>query len=385
MNTKELPCNKTAKNFLQIEEYLNDSKNDLAIREGGRLLEITLKEIYQLIYFSVPNQQRIELQEIERKIGKENKGVHQFSLGEMVRFYIEARLQKKWIKHIGGDSKQFSGVDLGTIVYARNICVHPDTTSKPKTISQTQAELCISILKTFLVASGYIKDSKKNINSNSSLIELWQIKEPNNLLIVTANSSQTSTGKYVRPATGIGQVRALAFIVNSLSQSYNNIGLKNIYLSTDQIQDQFEKDIIILGGPKNNQVARDYLDLLKDFQPANQLKNKIIWRNGLVNTSESIEHFEGIAENNKVRSDYGLIIKSHNIFSKNDNTIFLISGCHTYGTMAAAKFLVDEIPSNCPLEVNSGMNFSILIKCMIRNDYPINMEIEKSFFWERSK
>lgn len=387
MKEKKLPCEQTTQALLTIEGYLQVGQLGLAVREGGRLLEKVLKEMYQIIFFHVPFQQRTKIQEIENSIGNGKKGMSQFSLGEMVRLYIEAKFQKKWTSYAKTDFLLFSGVDLGTIVLNRNRCVHPLETNKKPVITQCQAELCISILKTFLVATGYVKDyvNKVEYTSQTNIQSLWQLKEPQSLVIVTANSSQTPTGEYLRPATGIGQVRAMAYAISSLSKAYNNIGMKNIHLSTDQIQDRIEHDLIILGGPKNNQIARDFLDLLVDVQPANQIGSKLIWKKHNDDSFSDEEHseFYGEVHNESVRTDFGLIIRAQNVFSHDNRTAILISGSHTYGTMAAAKYFVEKIQIEYPDEVEAGMNFSFLIKCQIRNEYPLGLIVGKNFFWPR--
>jgi hypothetical protein len=45
---------------------------------------------------------------------------------------------------------------------------------------------------------------------------LWHLHDPGDLVICAANSTTTDTGVYQRPATGIGQVRAIALAIESL-------------------------------------------------------------------------------------------------------------------------------------------------------------------------
>lgn len=385
MTEKQLPCKKTTQDLLMIQDYMEEGKLTLALREAGRLLEEVLKDIYRVVIFYIPYQQRKRIESVENQIGEDKKGISQFTLGEMVRLYIEGRFQNIWTSYTNRDSSLFHGVDLAIIVAKRNQCVH--NIKENSEISWCQAELSITMLKTFLVATGYVDDY--NIISykvsQADIQNIWQIRNPQNLVMITANSSRTSTGEYIRPATGIGQVRAIATAVNSLTKAYENINLKNIYLSTDHIQDRIENDVIIFGGAKNNQVTRDFLDHLENVQPANQEGSIIKW---LVNSCDKslekdYEEFCGEVKNNIVISDYGLIIRANNVFSTDDCTAILLSGSHTYGTMAAAKYFVEKIAADFPLEVKTDMNFSILVKCKMRNEYPLNITAEKWFFWSR--
>jgi hypothetical protein len=64
---------------------------------------------------------------------------------------------------------------------------------------------------------------------------------------------------YHRPATGIGQVRALTLATRSLNQAYSKkFDVRNILLSDENLQERIENDILILGGPKNNRVAAKF-------------------------------------------------------------------------------------------------------------------------------
>src|SRR5579859_2966623 len=86
--------------------------------------------------------------------------------------------------------------------------------------------------------------------------KLWQISNPSSLVVCAATSTSTNTGVYRRPATGIGQVRALAVATRSLTQAYHrHLDIQNILLSVDPLHDRIENDLLILGGPKNYQLA----------------------------------------------------------------------------------------------------------------------------------
>jgi hypothetical protein len=390
MPDKTLPCPKATLDLLTILGYMNEGKTSLAVREGGRLLEEVLKEIYRTLFFSMPPQQQKATIVTENLIGKGHKSAANFTLGEIVGLYTEARLQKKWITLKKRDPRLFAGVDLATLVTNRNYCVHLADTADNPGISWCQAELSISMLKTFLIATGYTDDfaSKELFTPQVDLQSLWQICKPQELVIITANSAKTPTGEYMRPATGIGQVKALALVVNALSKAYSDINFKNIHLSTDQIYDRLENDLIILGGPKNNQIALEFLEILKDLQPGRQEGSVILWADsplGAPAVDGTVEEFCGEVGNETVRSDYALLVRADNVFNNDGNSAFLFSGSHTYGTMAAAKYFVEKYAVDFPQEAAAGLNFSIVIKCTIRNEYPLNISVVKTFFWARGE
>ena len=85
---------------------------------------------------------------------------------------------------------------------------------------------------------------------------LWHYKDPSCLTVCAATSTLTNTGVYKRPATGIGQLRALAVATRSLYRAYRrNLDIQNILLSTDSLQERIENDLLLLGGPKNNGIS----------------------------------------------------------------------------------------------------------------------------------
>lgn len=49
---------------------------------------------------------------------------------------------------------------------------------------------------------------------------LWRLTDPSKLTVCASNSTNTNTGVYSRPSTGIGQVRAIALAINSLNAAY---------------------------------------------------------------------------------------------------------------------------------------------------------------------
>ena len=206
--------------------------------------------------------------------------------------------------------------------------------------------------------------------------KLWNISDPKNLIICAATSTKTDTGKYFRPSTGIGQVRALGYSIESLSKAYD-VKIQNILFSDDQIQKQIEKDIIILGGPKNNDIARLFLDKLKDFKDiVYQENNTIFWK---IRNEE--REFNAIEINQKVTKDYGLIIRGVNLFcNQTQKTSFcLFTGCHTYGTIAAAKYFTEEYVRKIkPLSKNKN-NIVILVECDIIDGFPVGIQIIRSY------
>ncbi len=191
---------------------------------------------------------------------------------------------------------------------------------------------------------------------------MWMIKEPSSVVISVAHSSQSDTGEYIRPATGIGQVRALALLMPSLRRAYANLQIRNIYLSSDPLLDRVEGDLICLGGTKNNEVTGDVLAQLGEACPLSMEGSRIFWSE----EGEDPVLYEGTIENGRVVKDIGLIVRARNPF-RTDRTVVLLAGSHTYGTIAAARFFCEQLHS--PFR-RWPRSFAAVVEAPVRDGYP---------------
>ena len=205
--------------------------------------------------------------------------------------------------------------------------------------------------------------------------KLWRISDPKSLIICAATSTKTHTGKYVRPATGIGQVRALGAAVESLSKAYN-VKIENILFSDDQVQSHIENDIIILGGPKNNIIAKLFLDKTREINDiVYQVDNTIYW-----NVKHEEHEFNAVENaDSVVIKDYGIIIRGTNHFCNKmeKSTFCLFSGCHTYGTTAAAEYFTEVYAKRIGLFKKTSKNIIMVVECGVVDGYPVAIQLVK--------
>jgi hypothetical protein len=190
---------------------------------------------------------------------------------------------------------------------------------------------------------------------------MWRISDPSRVVISVAHSATSHTGEYERPATGIGQVRALALLMPSLRRAYSDLKIRNIYLSSDPLLERLESDLICLGSSKNNQVTADVLANLRETCPAHVEGSQIVWTDGA-----STVKFEGTIEDGKVTTDIGLIVRAQNPF-KPSRTVIILAGSHTYGTIAAARFFCEELGSPFRRRPRA---FAAIVEAQVRDGYP---------------
>lgn len=162
----------------------------------------------------------------------------------------------------------------------------------------------------------------------------WCLAQPSTLRVIVAASGRQDTGEYPRPTTGIGQARALATIAPSLARAYRAVQLDRVFVATDEIGRELEGDLILLGGPKTNRATQL---MLEEMERAG-LPLGVTQHESKIETHERA--FEGTVSGGDVTEDFGLVIRTRNPLASSGSLVIL-SGSHTFGTGAAARFFVE--------------------------------------------
>ncbi len=208
---------------------------------------------------------------------------------------------------------------------------------------------------------------------------LWQVAQPEKLVVVASTSVEVYTGEYWRKCTGIGQLGAFACAVDSLSKAYDNLCYEHVYLSK-QISGQvsgklLKNDLLLLGSPKTNHISKRFLRGIRNSQVARQEKDTILWKDNVTTPWTGAEKFRGRTSRRRVISDYGLIIRTRSPFQA-DRTVILFSGSHTYGTMAAALYFVTEMLTDkeyLESRKQKKNNIAALVKADVEGGFPVNI------------
>lgn len=188
-----------------------------------------------------------------------------------------------------------------------------------------QGELIGFVLGAVVVATGRVWRTQVHKS-------VWQLRDPSSLVICVSDSTQTDTGEYTRPATGIGQVRALATIAPHLARAYESVDLERIAFPHEVRGWGLGHDLVLLGGPVTNSVTERLFEEFGDKIPARFDGADIITSDG--------ERHAGKIKNAKVAEEVALIVWSRNPFSDQDETrLIVLAGAHTFGTLAAAQYL----------------------------------------------
>ena len=208
---------------------------------------------------------------------------------------------------------------------------------------------------------------------------LWRLSKPTDLIVCAATSAIVDTGEYPRPATGIGQLRALVLVAISLRRAYSAFNLRHVLLSNEPLQTRIENDLILLGGPETNAVTLRFMKELKD--------RKIVWQENHVQywLAESADAtLTPIVESRQVKVDFGLIVRMRNPFSRENRTVTIFSGTHTYGTSAAARYFTENLYHRIrfrPWDRFRG-SFATIVRCEVVDGYPTHLSVVKHVSFE---
>jgi hypothetical protein len=154
------------------------------------------------------------------------------------------------------------------------------------------------------------------------------------LTVVVASSADVDTGRYTRPTTGVGQVRAMSLLVPLLVRAYRNVDLQQVSLSAQTPGRDLESDLLVLGGPKSNEIAERTLTALAALRglPLRVRGNVITWEG---------TPYQGEVAEERVVKDYGYVVRADSPFAPGKRVV-VVAGSHTFGTVAAARWLAER-------------------------------------------
>ncbi|MGI4742602.1 MAG: hypothetical protein ACRYG7_46180 [Janthinobacterium lividum] len=236
------------------------------------------------------------------------------------------------------------------------------------------------IVKLLLGPAGYgIRYLVEKLKNAHPVKKLWNLKDPDNLITCVSASHEVDTGEHKKTTTGVGQVKAFGFVVESLSVAYN-VKSQNVFMANEPIKNKLHNDLLLLGGSKHNAYTEDFIEKIQELNIVNHYKKVMVWKKTLDNKDRVYEGKEKLNEATQemeVIKDYGLIIRMKNPYSypNKERTICLFAGSHTYGTIAAAKFFTEEYVEENSFFKKKHENIFLLVECEVENKNPVNTRI----------
>jgi hypothetical protein len=183
----------------------------------------------------------------------------------------------------------------------------------------------------------------------------WQLAEPDRLTICVAKKLPADAAASP-PYTGIGQTMALAVIAPSLARGYPRTPFPRLHFP-DQVSDEIENDLVLLGGPKTNDLSAEALRLIADRTGVDLGPEAL-----LIRGRDPIPHLR----TGDLDHDVGVVARIANPWSRRRRTLVVLAGAHTYGVAAAARFFVEKVR---PFAATYRGPFVAVVRSPIKNAY----------------
>jgi hypothetical protein len=171
---------------------------------------------------------------------------------------------------------------------------------------------------------------------------LWRLSDPSSVVYCISTSGHFDTGTYLRPMTGIGQVRAFSMISPSIKTAYRLAKTSSIVLSEDITPTHLTGDVITLGGAKNNAITKEILEKLYPKTRFRYVKDLSTMEFEGREYEAPVEPDDSSPGRKQLKKDYAVVINAASPFAE-DRRVVVLAGAHTYGTEGAAKLFVERL------------------------------------------
>lgn len=150
-----------------IQGTIDKGEYAVVVKESCSLFEMAFKKIFKEAVASFSFQDRNTLLEAERKIGKDKKGVNEFSFGELVGLNRECNLLSKWAEATKKDMGLIESINFNSIVKLRNALVHTEDNPN-SSCNRYDAELVFNCLRNMYATLGFMNMDSAISNSFST-------------------------------------------------------------------------------------------------------------------------------------------------------------------------------------------------------------------------
>ena len=241
--------------FSFIQKSLDGGEYDVVIKESATLFEVAMKQIFNQAIVKLPFKDRKELNKAEDEIGKGNKGVDDFSFGELVGLYRQSKLFKKWENYSDVDLGILTSLDLNSIVEMRNKLTH-----KGASCNKFEAELVFNYLKNFFASLGLadIEEAVEKVFDSKIIPQIDENSNKNNIQQKVFTYSQ-NRGLIINPSD---ESRNISFKVESINFIFETI-VKELTNGNHDIGSVFYKSGFA-SGEKFGAVMNEKWELQKD-------------------------------------------------------------------------------------------------------------------------
>lgn len=199
------------------------------------------------------------------------------------------------------------------------------------------------------------------------LRRFWRLPQQEVIQIVVSTLEPQETNEYLRPTTGMGELRSASFVRQALAAAYPRLAREpNISFSSRFPPGLLRSPLIVVGGGRHNQITRVIADHFRfpfevESDPVTAVRDM---STGKVYTPEM--------QGEDSQKDYALIARVPNPY-RPDVAAFILRGTHTYGLSGAGQMLSPEhIGRLCRATRSLGPYWQVLleVECVNEEDFP---------------
>ena len=241
--------------FSFIQQSLDGGAYDVVIKESASLFEVAMKQIFHQAITKLPFSDRKELTKTEDEIGKGNKGVDDFTFGQLVGLYRQSKLFKKWENYSDVDLGILTSLDLNSIVEMRNKLTHQGAMC-----NKFEAELVFNYLKNFFASLG-LSDMEEAIEKvfESKVSQSKQINVEKDHIEQKTFNYLEKRGLIINPSD---ESRNISFKVESINFIFETI-VKELIIGNQDIRTIYYKSGYA-SGEKFGAIMNEKWELKKD-------------------------------------------------------------------------------------------------------------------------
>lgn len=174
-----------------------------------------------------------------------------------------------------------------------------------------------------------LRNLRRRMSRDSPYYAIWNLAGKHTINVVTG-AIRGDSGPEI-PRMSSGDINALTEVILSIRAMYPDLEHKHFY-SPDFPTTQFDNNLVVIGGPKWNWVS-EYFFLTREESPVYFDDYDIV-----VHTGPDGDRFKARVDNGQITRDAGIICRLPHP-DASDRVVFLFAGCHTYGVLAAVRYM----------------------------------------------
>ncbi len=174
-----------------------------------------------------------------------------------------------------------------------------------------------------------VRRVRHRVSRDGPYSAVWNLRENQTIGIVTGAIQEDSAGQVPRMSSG--DIKALTEVILSIRSMYPKLHYRHAF-SPDFSTGELDDNLVIIGGPKWNWVSAYFFEKRQD-SPVSFDEYDIV-----VHGEAEDDVFSASVEGEVITRDVGVICRLPHPDAA-DKAVFMFAGCHTYGVLAAVRYV----------------------------------------------